>query len=1495
MGKRGQWPTKDYADYDGSWSQSGWDGWQDPRQPKGKSRGKNKDAPRKPKEDTAFPTYEEITLPGKSTGKGRGTTSSGSKDQPAGPNSMAKNVQKAVNNLRRCENKIRRLDEETAETQEKWQEFQAQLKKSFITERARFHTNMSRLSTEKSEQVALQEEAVEVLQHVLDGTVPDAGPTEEQPPAEAQAAWDELMQEAEEADDLSGILSGAMHDKILQNEGTRRQLLHLLQRHRRREQTLATSTPPKRPRTAAPPTPADKASAPRKESLVKDTTTDAWWEGARNAEPYVTSPSTRTTGPDANLASERPPSRPRTSTPRAPVKARTKPSPVNTSRRSLAEKLEDSRAAAADIGMISLDSEDDLLDNLANKGDTEPPREGDFVWHGPPGGHDQVLYSRASAGRTPSDAPPQADQNSTWLVFDLYDIAHILGDYLYSDLHRGVHNYGMVAASTLGRTLALVLMGAQLVILTAHLRWHRPFAARWTTSRATWVRMLLVFSALLVPAAAVSDQFPARAPLPECRPGRLRRLPPAPFWQSGTPTAREQLAHALQREALSRPLMSGGVHPPNVHPDGPTVLHVPPEPIAPDFHEPEDLQPWTDDEPEHTTHISFRLLSPFIEAESVDIGMMFPLHQDRVLEFVRESSRYQSRNWLDHAVFTIPQLHEDYGSVLVFPSWVTATTTKALVIDASAARMGVFAFYHAGPISRQDVLNELLEDDDNMEDFVVYALGDTSPLVHGSTITPPQGGVFKVLHVDQHIQWASLIEERFDRPERWRPDTDHLEHQPGKHIFFQYEDMYHLHRVSGPHQPTPDLVAATAFARQLDEIWLRAPTQRPEGLYWRGHRVHSLIAVIDERTHPKQEYHVVHLDLRGIGLWPRWVAVEGRLFHPGDCLEQMNIEYVEGFSLVVKGGKKEGNDGWIRIRDGDLIEVYLRLTEELTPTSQPSSGENDSSSDGTDNLPDTPDEDSPPPPNGPGPFGPPRPEPVNRPRSRSPRRDPTETTEVCLAACLAPPVFNLDQEVVQLPHLPTLAGQLTQTWAPTWLQFDLTCLPLKEITIQATRDLIHWALLLASIDEAVAPNLHIYSDGSYDPHHGLGGYGVAALLEHQGQWALYGLLGDGTQGNVTSPWTTTCSPALFNEQAGLMVVLLWLVQSRGFICFNHITVHFDCMAAGLAADGSASATNGLAPALRALQHFTAAALGQEPRFSHVRAHQGEPYNELVDVVAKAAAAGNDSIPRPPPDLCRLVQSNDLSWLAASVDPSWTGILPINLHGLQWQMQDDFGPSPLQATDLIPTSRPATTGTSTTEFQTVLFSLNAQGLGGKERYFEDQLDKMGVNIAMFQETKSKGGLCQSARFLRLSTNSDRHWGVAIWLSRTRGIGSFGDSPCTVEEADIHLLAQTNRLLALQITKGGHHFVVIAGHCPHEAKLSEARLFLQDLATLLNDHKHSCLVFAGLDLNGRPRLGSLGVTGSLHFGEDEHVAPINIPRASPRPIGNIPTPTRFAPPT
>ena len=91
-------------------------------------------------------------------------------------------------------------------------------------------------------------------------------------------------------------------------------------------------------------------------------------------------------------------------------------------------------------------------------------------------------------------------------------------------------------------------------------------------------------------------------------------------------------------------------------------------------------------------------------------------------------------------------------------------------------------------------------------------------------------------------------------------------------------------------------------------------------------------------------------------------------------------------------------------------------------------------------------------------------------------------------------------------------------------------------------------------------------------------------------------------------------------------------------------------------------------------------------------------------------------------------------------------LPI-VHGrLQWNPEAQRSPTTITAEQLVPTkAAQPQLGARGCVFTTKILSLNAQSLSGKSRFYEEQLDEMQINIAIFQETKGHAGLCRSASF------------------------------------------------------------------------------------------------------------------------------------------------------
>ena len=111
--------------------------------------------------------------------------------------------------------------------------------------------------------------------------------------------------------------------------------------------------------------------------------------------------------------------------------------------------------------------------------------------------------------------------------------------------------------------------------------------------------------------------------------------------------------------------------------------------------------------------------------------------------------------------------------------------------------------------------------------------------------------------------------------------------------------------------------------------------------------------------------------------------------------------------------------------------------------------------------------------------------------------------------------------------------------------------------------------MLSQIEGGTAPQLHIYTDGSSSEGLEIGGYAVAFILIVDGTSSLFGVLSGQTHGSPTCGWDLDgASPALRNEEIAIGAALLWILQSTSFCGFKDITLYYDCMSAGRAAEGA---------------------------------------------------------------------------------------------------------------------------------------------------------------------------------------------------------------------------------------------------------------------------------------------------------------------------------------
>ena len=230
-------------------------------------------------------------------------------------------------------------------------------------------------------------------------------------------------------------------------------------------------------------------------------------------------------------------------------------------------------------------------------------------------------------------------------------------------------------------------------------------------------------------------------------------------------------------------------------------------------------------------------------------------------------------------------------------------------------------------------------------------------------------------------------------------------------------------------------------------------------------------------------------------MWPQWTAVVNHIFHPGEYVESLQLDVIPGYSVVVTGGRRHGpgEAGHVWVEDGELLEIVLRRTGDITPTQEAAStsgsdgGEGEESSPAEDPLPDSADFSPHEPGPNEGPRGPLPPRPVNE-RSRSPARRPAELLR--LAEAVPVPTFDLTQQSLPLPAQPRKWLRDMQPWPTSWIFAGFGGLMVKQITKEALQKTVAWQDLL---NPSVLPDsldFQIYTDGSAMEKPARSGYAV---------------------------------------------------------------------------------------------------------------------------------------------------------------------------------------------------------------------------------------------------------------------------------------------------------------------------------------------------------------------------------------------------------------------
>ena len=876
-----------------------------------------------------------------------------------------------------------------------------------------------------------------------------------------------------------------------------------------------------------------------------------------------------------------------------------------------------------------------------------------------------------------------------------------------------------------------------------------------------------------------------------------------------------------------------------------------------------------------TTHITVWVAAPFYVAESLDLAVHFPLTADRLEDIVRWALPILPET-MEELVPTTPQLHDDFASYILCPSWLADVDKYCIVLDCIDIGGPAFAIYHEGPLTKRNILDQVPADDvSNLEAFL---FGELNPLCEGDRRQPVMGGVIKILRRGAVCDWAvTELAPRFVDTTAWRPATDLPHPASGYHVVYQGVDDQ---VICEGYVPDPGGHEQRG-ARELElegPCWALIPGEPPENLSHGGKIVLAPIAILQESEFDREEVTIIFLDLRQISFFPQWMALRGDpVLDPAAYLEGIQFPTVANWEVVVVGGDPIEGSNNLRVRDGEVVVFYLQSIEaqEDDDASMASNGtdhETDSESDSDDSGPSLDSgsfsgHDNLPPADG-RPRGPPPPEPTDR--SRSPRRNgPHEPSDGChkvaLADHLPPRTFDMTTSSLPLPHTLDQLWALLRPWPSDWMRYSFDGVNVSKELCAAITAATDWPQLSPPGDSHQW-DFHLYTDGSAQRDNSRSGYSVVVMLRVGATLMLMGLIGEQLVGNAVSQWPVTHALALDAEQVALSVAILWAIQLRAVLPTVWCTVHYDCMSAGKAAAGIWEPADGMGERLRNLCLMAENLDGLHLQYEHVKGHAGNAWNEVADAVAKDCARGGSCCSPPPEDTVSTFLRMDLAWVGYGLQAAIHGSAKVENGALTWT-ENGFRPFALTEGQLIPTVEPEVGAgvKAPGTFRIKACTINVQGLTGHHKYVEEQLDHMGMNIVFLQETKGNEGQCQSKTYFRLETEACRHFGVAIWLHQKLGAWSVDGCPVTIREEDVEVLHGGARLLVIMIRKGQHKFAFISGHCPHAANPGDRNAFLKQLDEMMGRLKHVQFMLCGIDLNGRIPVEYGTVSGGLQCGD------------------------------
>ena len=375
---------------------------------------------------------------------------------------------------------------------------------------------------------------------------------------------------------------------------------------------------------------------------------------------------------------------------------------------------------------------------------------------------------------------------------------------------------------------------------------------------------------------------------------------------------------------------------------------------------------------------------------------------------------------------------------------------------------------------------------------------------------------------------------------------------------------------------------------------------------------------------------------------------------------------------------------------------------------------------------------------------------------------------------------------------------------------------LHEATVEALKALPTWQ------GQGHVEGLRIYTDGAFESRVNKAGWAVVVLGHCAGQWFFLGYLAD----EVKSCGSDLSLGHEYNSAHVAEVMAMFYALC--VVCANHIPTEicYDAVTASEVTQCKALGTaHGLLAGAACDLWNLACCLGCPPGFRHVRAHTGDPMNEMADRVAGAACRGSVGEGGQCLRIASLVRKGQLGWMWMCVtDPSiqlaWPrlrddGILADELEA--WKSFNFEGVIPGVPSSVISGGQHVASDTVWT-LRIASYNANSVKAESTKQCIDAAFHNQNFHLIGIQESRCcEGPRTKTEHYTCFNSPSDGgQLGCQLWVNHCLHVGLNAEgSPVHWDPKSAVVLHATNRLLAVCINAGRKSFSCVVAHSPVDA--------------------------------------------------------------------------------